>query len=182
MKHFVGSVLLGISVFFSPLALSLSYEDAARVIESFPEGISYNEVNHGYLCEQLAIAKLSEFYPSERILGGVIYRDDRRTYGELDVLIVDRNFDVSHVVEVKCMKSYRSALSKAQSQLDRFDHYAGRCDLKYVTPEGQLLDCGMFQNEDMFLLSMSYEDALPYGFDLSFDLTRDEVLDLIHEH
>ena len=96
-----------------------------------------------------------------------------------DVVVMNEG-TADMVIEVKCMRSFGSAASKADKQLKRFAGVAGRCDFNYWG-EGETYDCFDFQNKSKTFHKMSYEDAGSYGFDLSFDLSRSEILNLISD-
>gem|GEM_PF-5784705 len=169
--------MMSLVVALAPQALALTYGQAVSLARSLPPG-SYSSTDHGKLCEIIGLAALQEDFPDARIYNGIAYSDATRTIGELD-LVVEENGVATHVIEVKCMKDFRSAARKADDQLARFSRYAGRCDIDFSLVGGEVVDCDLFANPQIIYGKMSYRDALSSGFDYELDLTRSQILTLI---
>lgn len=159
-------------------ASALTYEKAYRLIAEQGESLNYTKVNHGALCEVLAVAKMKELYPSATIISGIKYGPYQgSTTGELDVVVFEDDV-ASMIIEVKCSKKYYSAAAKADRQLARFRGVAGNCNYSYWG-EWRDYSCENFQGSSPIYTKMSYEDASE--FELDFDLTRTEILQLIDD-
>lgn len=77
----------------------------------------------GTICEYLAKETLEESYPSEqfKIVIGIQYGERKNAVGELDMTVVDLEYnEVVYIAEVKCWKNPRAGLKKAKSQMNRF--------------------------------------------------------------
>lgn len=77
----------------------------------------------GTICEYLAKETLEKKYSPEqfRVVIGVQYGETTDAMGELDLTVVDLEYDeVVYVGEVKCWKDPRAGLKKAKEQLARF--------------------------------------------------------------
>lgn len=183
MKHHVSKFLSG-AVFV--LASTMSHQGLALTYADAVEALSDEDLkrpsfqNHGYLCEKLAMLKMSETYDESQLASSIVYSYNGRVIGELDVVVFDRDGLAQAVVEVKCRKGFTSAINSANKQLSRFQGVAGRCDYDYMDKDGRRYDCAAFKSSIDYM-AMSYTDAERAGFELSFDLSRDQVLKLVEE-
>ena len=158
----------------------MTYQKAYQLIAEQGESLRYSSRDHGALCEVLAVEKMKEIFPRAIIESGIKYGPEGgNTMGELDVVMFENGY-ANMIIEVKCMKNYGSASSKAEGQLNRFAAVAGRCDFDYWDSY-ESFSCDEFQGSNKSYHKMSYLDAQRYGFDLSFDLTRDDILRLIDD-
>lgn len=183
MKHHVSKFLGGAVCVFASLmpvhGSALTYADAVEALSDQDlQRPSFQD--HGYLCEKLAMLKMSESYDKSQLASSIVYSRNGRVIGELDVVVFDRDGLAQTVIEVKCRKSYTSAMNSASKQLTRFQGVAGRCDYDYVDKKGKRYDCSAFKSPIDYT-AMSYTDAQRAGFELSFDLSRDQVLQLVDE-
>lgn len=159
-------------------AFALTYGQAEGLAKKLPKEYM-NPTDHGKLCEVLGVQVMQDLHPNATIYNGVVYKKKSMTVGELDLVVVEDNV-VTNVVEVKCWKSYNSAAHKADTQLDRFSNYIGRCDVDFSL-NGKAIPCDIFGNPNIRLGKMSYSDAAKAGFDYSLDLTRSQILQLIND-
>lgn len=123
MKN-LGFVVLILGIAFSAQAaqessLSPKLQPLFEVLKKIPA----NYKTEGTACEQAARIEAYQTYPADRfaITTGVEYDIGDGTLGELDLLVIDKASDKVVVVgEVKCWRSFDSALDKAKYQRDRF--------------------------------------------------------------
>ncbi|SMF29904.1 hypothetical protein [Pseudobacteriovorax antillogorgiicola] len=159
-------------------AYGLSYQKAYQLVVEQGESMTFSSSNHGALCELLAVEKVQELYPYAQVESGIKYGPRfGNIKGELDVVVFEGG-QASTVIEVKCSKNYSSAANKANSQLNRFKSVAGDCDYDYWS-EWEDYSCEDFQAAGTTFTKMSYADA--YQFEMSFDLTRSDILRLIQD-
>ena len=165
-----------VGIILNMSAFGLTYQKAYQILST--ANISSTSSNHGVLCEVLATEKVKEMYPWAVVTSGISYSLNGQTKGELDVIAFDPDSRQAFlIIEVKCSKQFSSAANKADEQLERFAEVAGDCRYRYWNKVANY-NCKDFQFNDISYKKMSYEDALGY-FDLSFDLTRSEILKLI---
>jgi hypothetical protein len=77
----------------------------------------------GTICEYLAKEVLEKKYPVEqfKVVVGIQYGERRNAVGELDMSVVDLEYDeVVYIAEVKCWKNPSAGLKKAKKQITRF--------------------------------------------------------------
>lgn len=77
----------------------------------------------GTICEYLAKDVLEKRYDPDfyRVVIGVQYGESRNAMGELDLTVVDLEYNEAVFIgEVKCWKDPRAGLAKAKKQINRF--------------------------------------------------------------
>lgn len=171
----LGRLVIASSAFFATSAYSLSHEQIADIVST--ADVAFDTRDHGKLCELIGIAVMQEENPSAEIMNGIIYRKGHQTIGELDLVVLEEG-QAREIIEVKCKKSYSSAASEANKQLNRFAQYAGRCDVDFSL-EGDLIPCDVFATQSIVYSKMSYDDAVSKGFERSLGISRADLLDLI---
>lgn len=121
LGFFILSLVFASAAFAVPeISLSPKLQPLFEVLKKIPA----NYKTEGTACEQAArIEAYNSSYPADRfvITTGVEYDIGDGTLGELDLVVIDKATDkVVLVGEVKCWRSFDSALDKAKYQQDRF--------------------------------------------------------------
>lgn len=126
----------------SVLALSTTISSAGLVDDAYElhknDGVDLAAV--GTICEYLAKDVLERKYDPDlyRVVIGVQYGQSRNAMGELDLTVVDLEYNEAVFIgEVKCWKDAKAGLRKAKKQLSRFRnaHYDNRVNwVKILSP------------------------------------------------
>ncbi len=137
----------------------------------------------GAVCEQVARLELARKYPAPgyEVLTGIAYADNRRTIGELDV-VVFRGSDDSAVLiaEVKCWQNMRGGNKKAKEQRARFQTTMAQnasVDFFLVNERHVKFKRTQFTGQPKFI-SIAQEGAEAAGFEASLPYTLDELMRL----
>jgi len=151
----------------------------APVFEQLKQSaVSYE--NNGAICEQVTRLKLQERFPELgfRIETGIVYSDDRRTIGELDV-VVFRKLDGQAILiaEVKCWKNLRSAIKKAHDQRARFQSVIQQGVPVDFHSAKDRFDSDQFSGSPEFI-AVSQKGGESAGFDMGLDFTLNELMTL----
>ena len=172
------SLLLAALVLFSGHAFG---QNTGELFEALREsGEKYQII--GTVCEQVAKIKMAQEYqaPEYDVVTGIAYRDDERTIGELDVVVISKRTHKAIVVaEVKCWKNLRGARNKAQDQRSRFQKTIKRgTKIELACTDGSCqYRRGDFDSVEKFL-SISQEGGRDAGFEMELPYSLDELMDL----
>lgn len=165
--------------FFAFINLSFA-TDADVLFEKLKNSAENYEVI-GSVCEQAARIELAEKFPAPAydVKTGIIYANQSRVIGELDVVVFDQvTKQAVLIAEVKCWHNLDSAHKKATEQRQRFMrnielkrplkfYAAGIHHANYL--QKQFADCQDF-------ISISQKGGAASGFDDSLENSYDELM------
>jgi hypothetical protein len=186
LSLFVASMLL---ISSSSFAGSYSHheQNSQKIAQAFEtlKDIGVDLQPTGAICEYIAKAQLEKKYSPEQfqIILGVQYGEERNAVGELDVTIVDLEYqEVIYVAEVKCWKKPRAGLKKAKSQISRFMNYlrGHRVNwMKILAPdyEGTTIDSSYYQN-DFEVGYIAQKGSRKSGYTTELEFTLREAMEL----
>ena len=107
-------------------AFAKSEPQTNKKLDEYFEVLSYEKTDFepvGAVCERVALREVESQYPSVNynIINSIQYDEHDITVGELDLVIFNRSTGKAEAVaEVKCWRSFKSALKKAKEQRMRF--------------------------------------------------------------
>jgi hypothetical protein len=135
----------------------------------------------GQVCEQVARLQFAEKYNSDQyeITGGISYNVQKRTIGELDLVIVDRQTHAVVLVgEVKCWKNLKDALDKAHDQRVRFVNALRKSgdQIVFDSEDKEVFHAEQFK--DAKFISIAQQGATESGFDVDLGYTLRELMQL----
>lgn len=135
----------------------------------------------GQVCEQVARLQFAEKYTPDRyeITGGLEYKVQNRTIGELDLVIFEKQtHNVVLVGEVKCWKRLGQALEKAHDQRSRFLKTLNRqgSEIVFASKEGQTFEAAQFDSPEY--VSIAQEGSESYGFDVDLNYSLHDLMKL----
>ncbi|HLE00473.1 MAG TPA: hypothetical protein VJB59_09445 [Bdellovibrionota bacterium] len=170
---FLLTIVNGIFVSVLPAA------ELAPVFEQLKQSaVSYE--NNGAICEQVTRLKLQERFPERgfRVETGIVYGEDRRTIGELDVVVFRKSDDQAILIaEVKCWKNLRSAIKKAHDQRARFQGVIQQGLPVDFRSAKDRFDLNQFSGSPEFI-AVSQKGGESAGFDMGLDFTLEELMTL----
>lgn len=146
------------------------------------KNVPVNYSNFGTICEQVARLEMVKTYDQTEynVKVGISYGDNRRTIGELDV-IVFRNTDNEAVVvaEVKCWKDMKGGLNKAYNQISRFKSHIGvpQIEMHSVENEDEIFTTSQFDESPRFM-TISQKGGESAGYDLGLPLDLQQMNEL----
>lgn len=133
----------------------------------------------GQVCEETARLQLYNEYPSSKyqIAVGIEYSVDKRTVGELDVVVVEKaTKKIPLIAEVKCWKDVKGGLSKAMDQRSRFIRTLNSKNITivFLAHEGGAYKSEQFKNAKF--VSIAQLGASQKGFDVDLEYTLEELM------
>lgn len=170
-----------LSLFFS---LFLSFNAFAGINDEF-EALKDSGVNFqatGTICEEVARLKIAQQYqsPQYTVVTGIAYGDNRRTIGELDVIVFEnKSKNVVRVGEVKCWKDMSAGLKKAREQRKRFLTAIKQMDNLHFesTADQTRYDQSQFVSIREFI-SIAQKGSKNVGYDAELDYSLSELMQL----
>lgn len=153
----------------------------ARIDEYF-ELLSYEKVDFepvGTVCERVAVREVESLYPSANydIINSIRYDEKKTTVGELDVVVFDKSTGkVEAVAEVKCWRSFKSALKKAKEQRMRFLTHLNN-NIVIEDKNGKRYSKDLFKHIQKYF-SISQSGGINQGFDFELSLDFNELMEL----
>lgn len=171
-------VTVAILVLFSFSALAADIEPVFQALQQ--SAVNYEP--DGSVCEQVALLKLRESYPTEdfSIANGVEYSTGGDTLGELDLVVVEKKTNkVVLVGEVKCWRNLQQAMDKLKAQRDRFTWNLTKHtqQMQFTDYEGFNFKVEQFEGISNFR-SISQLGGIRRGFDVELDFTLSELKEL----
>lgn len=151
-------------------------------IDEYFELLSYEKVDFdpvGTVCERVAVREVESLYPSANydIINSIRYDEKKVTVGELDVVVFDKSTGkVEAVAEVKCWKSFKSALKKAKEQRMRFLAHLNN-NIVIEDKNGKRYSKDLFKHIQKYF-SISQAGGVNQGFDFELSLDFKELMEL----
>lgn len=172
------------SRFFTALAVlvtaqfSAAYDQQTLFNKLKNSGINYQV--DGVICEQVAKIELNDEYPSDRynIENGIVYGDQNRTIGELDVVVLEKmTGEAVLVAEVKCWNDLDGALAKARNQQNRFKKtIQGRGSI-HIRNENGTYNRKQFENTHQYI-AISQSGGKSAGFEMELENSLESLREL----
>jgi hypothetical protein len=136
----------------------------------------------GTICEEVARRKIEKIHakPQFEVITGIAYGDNKRTIGELDVVVFDaRSKEAVKIMEVKCWRKLDGGLSKAREQRSRFLKTISKTKALYFesTTDHSRFDYDQFDTVRDFT-TIGQKGAKRAGYEDELDLELNELMDL----
>jgi hypothetical protein len=167
----LSTCLLSLLVFAASPVLAADLQAVFESLKS--KAVDYE--TSGQICEEVARLEFAKKYdPSLYLItGGVEYKIQKQVVGELDLIIVDRQSqEVVLIGEVKCWKSPKDAIAKAQEQRARFQStlkkYPGQ--IVFDSDEGLVFQAGQFQHPQFISIAQAGTSVQGFDYELSYTL------------
>lgn len=169
-----------------PMLLTFSSSAFATRVDYYFEKLKEVPADYqtfGTTCEYVAQEMLWEQFDkkSYEIKVGIVYRNDQRIIGELDIVIFDRETQEAILIgEVKCRKNLSNAYRHAREQLQRFqDTINHTLDLELYLDSNRSVHYAPDRfDEYPEKLTIAQEGSEQAGFGLALDLNLAEVTEL----
>ncbi len=161
-------------------AFAKSEPQTNKKLDEYFEVLSYEKTDFepvGAVCERVALREVESQYPSVNynIINSIQYDEHDITVGELDLVIFNRSTGKAEAVaEVKCWRSFKSALKKAKEQRMRFQLHLNR-NIIITDKEAKRYSKDLFKNVQRYF-SISQQGGENQGFDFELSLDLDELM------